>query len=126
MIRRPPRSTRTDTLFPYTTLFRSNATAPVAGIKNTVPLGAGATANEGNNNSTALGRGAQATGTGNGSIALGQGALAIGAGVANKDIQNETTAPAGGTARSPPLPANDRTIATDPSNPFPAHTPRTT
>src|SRR3546814_444534 len=26
MIRRPPRSTRTDTLFPYTTLFRSNAT----------------------------------------------------------------------------------------------------
>src|SRR3546814_2649293 len=28
MIRRPPRSTRTDTLFPYTTLFRS--TCPVA------------------------------------------------------------------------------------------------
>src|SRR3546814_11676092 len=28
MIRRPPRSTRTDTLFPYTTLFRSGA-APV-------------------------------------------------------------------------------------------------
>src|SRR3546814_1629038 len=26
MIRRPPRSTRTDTLFPYTTLFRSGAT----------------------------------------------------------------------------------------------------
>src|SRR3546814_12595524 len=26
MIRRPPRSTRTDTLFPYTTLFRSSAT----------------------------------------------------------------------------------------------------
>src|SRR3546814_18196542 len=25
MIRRPPRSTRTDTLFPYTTLFRSDA-----------------------------------------------------------------------------------------------------
>src|SRR3546814_8369317 len=25
MIRRPPRSTRTDTLFPYTTLFRSKA-----------------------------------------------------------------------------------------------------
>src|SRR3546814_20227768 len=31
MIRRPPRSTRTDTLFPYTTLFRSNA------IVETVP-----------------------------------------------------------------------------------------
>src|SRR3546814_18468685 len=27
MIRRPPRSTRTDTLFPYTTLFRSTGTA---------------------------------------------------------------------------------------------------
>src|SRR3546814_13796469 len=27
MIRRPPRSTRTDTLFPYTTLFRSSARA---------------------------------------------------------------------------------------------------
>src|SRR3546814_13958441 len=27
MIRRPPRSTRTDTLFPYTTLFRSGARA---------------------------------------------------------------------------------------------------
>src|SRR3546814_4020911 len=26
MIRRPPRSTRTDTLFPYTTLFRSSST----------------------------------------------------------------------------------------------------
>src|SRR3546814_8763839 len=26
MLRRPPRSTRTDTLFPYTTLFRSNVT----------------------------------------------------------------------------------------------------
>src|SRR3546814_10164790 len=29
MIRRPPRSTRTDTLFPYTTLFRSNYTLTV-------------------------------------------------------------------------------------------------
>src|SRR3546814_6411498 len=27
MIRRPPRSTRTDTLFPYTTLFRSTTSA---------------------------------------------------------------------------------------------------
>src|SRR3546814_1357021 len=31
MIRRPPRSTRTDTLFPYTTLFRSRGAAPDAG-----------------------------------------------------------------------------------------------
>src|SRR3546814_8775213 len=29
MIRRPPRSTRTDTLFPYTTLFRSGAAVGV-------------------------------------------------------------------------------------------------
>src|SRR3546814_7180669 len=28
MIRRPPRSTRTDTLFPYTTLFRSLGSCP--------------------------------------------------------------------------------------------------
>src|SRR3546814_3040880 len=28
MIRRPPRSTRTDTLFPYTTLFRSSSRRP--------------------------------------------------------------------------------------------------
>src|SRR3546814_5728919 len=34
MIRRPPRSTRTDTLFPYTTLFRSNSgAAGAAGFK---------------------------------------------------------------------------------------------
>src|SRR3546814_4822439 len=30
MIRRPPRSTRTDTLFPYTTLFRSAHAAPTS------------------------------------------------------------------------------------------------
>src|SRR3546814_3471204 len=32
MIRRPPRSTRTDTLFPYTTLFRSNRRIPGGNI----------------------------------------------------------------------------------------------
>src|SRR3546814_15231045 len=31
MLRRPPRSTRTDTLFPYTTLFRSDGKAIAAG-----------------------------------------------------------------------------------------------
>src|SRR3546814_6668163 len=36
MIRRPPRSTRTDTLFPYTTLFRSDRAAD----RRTTPLGA--------------------------------------------------------------------------------------
>src|SRR3546814_20250674 len=32
MIRRPPRSTRTDTLFPYTTLFRSAYAGRCAGV----------------------------------------------------------------------------------------------
>src|SRR3546814_14236442 len=32
MIRRPPRSTRTDTLFPYTTLFRSALTAALMAL----------------------------------------------------------------------------------------------
>src|SRR3546814_5119320 len=32
MIRRPPRSTRTDTLFPYTTLFRSHKVLAQAGL----------------------------------------------------------------------------------------------
>src|SRR3546814_17564656 len=36
MIRRPPRSTRTDTLFPYTTLFRS-AAIPPAGQPDPAP-----------------------------------------------------------------------------------------
>src|SRR3546814_1331628 len=40
MIRRPPRSTRTDTLFPYTTLFRSEA-APLGGLaRPRLPAGA--------------------------------------------------------------------------------------
>src|SRR3546814_13921967 len=33
MIRRPPRSTRTDTLFPYTTLFRSRLNAYIPGLE---------------------------------------------------------------------------------------------
>src|SRR3546814_3113400 len=32
MIRRPPRSTRTDTLFPYTTLFRSNGNHTLSAV----------------------------------------------------------------------------------------------
>src|SRR3546814_2676365 len=32
MIRRPPRSTRTDTLFPYTTLFRSHGADEAAAV----------------------------------------------------------------------------------------------
>src|SRR3546814_7256434 len=38
MIRRPPRSTRTDTLFPYTTLFRSQTGSPLASsAPSTIP-----------------------------------------------------------------------------------------
>src|SRR3546814_3025820 len=42
MIRRPPRSTRTDTLFPYTTLFRSQGNLAANGVSNVdVVLGDG-------------------------------------------------------------------------------------
>src|SRR3546814_17995962 len=46
MIRRPPRSTRTDTLFPYTTLFRSVAGSysEDAGVE-TIEIDTGATGN---------------------------------------------------------------------------------
>src|SRR3546814_4090669 len=40
MIRRPPRSTRTDTLFPYTTLFRSERGPPkIISIADARPAG---------------------------------------------------------------------------------------
>src|SRR3546814_13390524 len=47
MIRRPPRSTRTDTVFPYTTLFRSKGFGEEAGhdakaVEGRLPLLAGA------------------------------------------------------------------------------------
>src|SRR3546814_3154215 len=38
MIRRPPRSTRTDTLFPYTTLFRSSCPPPFDPLPCPMPL----------------------------------------------------------------------------------------
>src|SRR3546814_11285601 len=37
MLRRPPRSTRTDTLFPYTTLFRSVIQRPRLGVFQIAP-----------------------------------------------------------------------------------------
>src|SRR3546814_6570070 len=41
MIRRPPRSTRTDTLFPYTTLFRSNTSrAKIGAAQNRLDFAA--------------------------------------------------------------------------------------
>src|SRR3546814_1361364 len=41
MIRRPPRSTRTDTLFPYTTLFRSAVESIIEAFPGHVQLGGG-------------------------------------------------------------------------------------
>src|SRR3546814_497956 len=43
MIRRPPRSTRTDTLFPYTTLFRSVCSNPICAAIRIVGAHLGAT-----------------------------------------------------------------------------------
>src|SRR3546814_6952563 len=40
MLRRPPRSTRTDTLFPYTTLFRSRSAAQNLRYPDSVRVGA--------------------------------------------------------------------------------------
>src|SRR3546814_9194742 len=39
MIPRPPRSTRTDTLFPYTTLFRSTTNEPATVRASLTPIG---------------------------------------------------------------------------------------
>src|SRR3546814_8657065 len=39
MIRRPPRSTRTDTLFPYTTLFRSQSSSDLLAIRGDMGSG---------------------------------------------------------------------------------------
>src|SRR3546814_18367681 len=47
MIRRPPRSTRTDTLFPYTTLCRSRRLPPCALLVLAAMLAAPAHADEG-------------------------------------------------------------------------------
>src|SRR3546814_5875637 len=41
MIRRPPRSTRTDTLFPYTTLFRSRERVVIAAPESCPCCGSG-------------------------------------------------------------------------------------
>src|SRR3546814_1778279 len=43
MIRRPPRSTRTDTLFPYTTLFRSWAADSISNNNGRMTVADGAT-----------------------------------------------------------------------------------
>src|SRR3546814_5724665 len=47
MVRRPPRSTRTDTLFPYTTLFRSRHGAPGGPVPGAGPRGLAGRGNAG-------------------------------------------------------------------------------
>src|SRR3546814_12307028 len=93
MIRRPPRSTRTDTLFPYTTLFRSldGSQAPRTGGANGRPQKsegqviaeaqrrAGIMAYGGENGGGVGGAVAAATGLSMGGGAGGQGAQLIGA-----------------------------------------------
>src|SRR3546814_19246870 len=54
MIRRPPRSTRTDTLFPYTTLFRSPGTV-VIDTRNDFEVGYGSFAGAVNPHTTSFG-----------------------------------------------------------------------
>src|SRR3546814_18045106 len=46
MMRRPPRSTRTDTLFPYTTLFRSSRIIRILGGRALPPVSSGWLGNE--------------------------------------------------------------------------------
>src|SRR3546814_2139520 len=65
MIRRPPRSTRTDTLFPYTTLFRSYQA--LGNQINTIAIGTNSLADA--ESAIAIGAGSEATG--NNSVALG-------------------------------------------------------
>src|SRR3546814_7685165 len=48
MVRRPPRSTRTDTLFPYPTLFRSLAALPAIALFAQLPERIGDTGQRGN------------------------------------------------------------------------------
>src|SRR3546814_4568072 len=59
MIRRPPRSTRTDTLFPYTTLFRSRVrprpAAQAAGLLQPEGAGAGRQQRQGDHTAADLG-----------------------------------------------------------------------
>src|SRR3546814_6820367 len=47
MIRRPPRSTRTDTLFPYTTLFRSDRVGSVGPEEASTKVAASISGNDG-------------------------------------------------------------------------------
>src|SRR3546814_12262051 len=66
MIRRPPRSTRTDTLFPYTTLFRS------VGAKDAAQRGEVAGSDDGNRREGVVGRNGDAKEDGHDFVSLGK------------------------------------------------------
>src|SRR3546814_2019218 len=73
MIRRPPRSTRTDTLFPYTTLFRSDRLVCIA-VCQLAGGGVGVEAQAGNDQQVA---GQHAEGLGDGDLRLGEEAVEV-------------------------------------------------
>src|SRR3546814_6216098 len=68
MIRRPPRFTRTDTLFPYTTRFRSG---PVGGDQGRLPHGPGLAHDELPDAGLLLGTAGDGTRRGNGLLEVG-------------------------------------------------------
>src|SRR3546814_1116999 len=76
MIRRPPRSTRTDTLLPYTTLFRSLLQQPLGAQRQQI-LGAGTGTDEPDEAGVVLGAVEEAGGLGTG-LALLPGIHAVG------------------------------------------------
>src|SRR3546814_4818924 len=81
MIRRPPRSTRTDTLFPYTTLFRSIALGQNAKAdqgSSAIAIGTGAVASSTTTSGDSLAIGAATQATGQDSMALGAQTKATG------------------------------------------------
>src|SRR3546814_10166730 len=73
MIRRPPRSTRTDTLFPYTTLFRSTQAGR---YRTMVPGGAGGASRQARGHAAAVRCDRPVRRHGARSLAIGRGRLA--------------------------------------------------
>src|SRR3546814_3225608 len=90
MIRRPPRSTRTDTLFPYTTLFRSLAAAGLGAVRAGTAMGSAASpayklGQEGaGSSSVGAGLGGVASAAGSAARSRMTAALGIGEAAANR------------------------------------------
>src|SRR3546814_17007860 len=88
MIRRPPRSTRTDTLFPYTTLFRSGQHGAAAA--GAVAAGAAVTDLEPRRRHAAVGIGQSEHGVGRSEIDADRGDhrwISLGGGVDRKSTR---------------------------------------